>query len=567
LLVGSLTISILLATTGCGPSATDVLTEGTDGDVEATTPPDEPEATEAVVEEDEPVILRVGQMEDYDCWNPWSCSETWNMGFLVYEGFTDHGPAPGCDGTPRLADSWEVSADGKTWTIHLHEGITFSDGKPFDAHTAVDYINWFNSTELTYWFAEALYMESVEAVNDLTLRFTMTEAILSSPDYTFQWWYFLPPHIWGEMDDETLYSYNDFPPIATGPYVVTEHQPGNYLIFDAREDYYRGKPSIDRIVVQIYANMDAIINAFIAGEIDMTFEEMPPEAYEVLKTVPNAVVEERPPGGVHFLVFNMHPDGSKHSAVEDPVLREAIDYAIDKQQLLDVALLGHGTLCPTNWACGPNYADQLNPDLKVTPFDLDYAKQLLDEAGYADTDGDGIRETADGEPLEFRYYFESGAPVGLTMTDYLKLWFEEIGIKINPEAFDSATWNDFVLNERDFDIALAYQAIDIDAAAIDYELSCWTADAGTSAYNDPGYCNEKVDQLVYEYWLGSDKDKAYEALFAAQEIINNDRPQIFIAGQNQIQAYDGAKFTFPEMPCDIGTGFWSPWSLLQAEVK
>jgi peptide/nickel transport system substrate-binding protein len=533
------------------------------------TPPEEvtgPTEQEPPAEE-EKVVLRVGQVEDYDCWNPWSCSSTWDKGYIVYEGLADHGPVPGCDGVPSLADSWEVSKDGRTWTINLHEGITSSDGEPFDAHTAVDYINWFNSTDLKYWFAETLYMESVEAVDDLTFRYTTSEPILNSPNYSFQWWLFLPPHIWGALDQDTLYSYDNYPPIATGPYVVTEHVPGSYIIFDAREDYYRGKPPIDRIVVQLYANMDAVVNAFVAGEIDMTYEEMPPEAYELLKSAPNAVVEERPPGGVHFLAFNMHVDGNKHPAVEDPVVREAIDYAIDKQLLLDVALLGHGVLCPTNWACGPNYADQLNPDLKVTPFDLDHANQLLEEAAYIDTDGDGIRETPDGQPLEFRFYFESEVPPALTITDYLKGWFKEIGIAITPEAFDSATWNDFVLNERDFDIGLGYQGIDIDAAAIDYELSCWTADAGTSAYNDPGYCNEEMDDLVYEYWLNADKEAAYEALFAAEEIINNDRPQIFLVGQNQIQAYNGSKFTFPEMPCDISTGFWSHWSLLRAEVK
>jgi peptide/nickel transport system substrate-binding protein len=491
------------------------------------------------------------------------------MGHLIYEGFADHGPMPGCSGVPRLADLWEVSEDGKTWTIKFAEGITFSDGEPFNAHTAVEFIDWFTTTgDLMYWFAEALYVDSYEAVDDLTLRYTMTEPILSSPDYTFQWWYFLPPHIWGEMGEDELYTYNDYPPIGTGPYVVTEHEPGSYLIYDAREDYYRGKPPIDRIVVQFYANIDALLNAFLAGEIDMTFDEMPPETYEALIAAPNAVVQERPPGGVHFLVFNMHASGNKHPAVEDPILREAIDYAIDKQQLLDVALLGHGVLCPTNWACGPNYEDQLHPDLEVTPFDLAYANQLLDEAGYADTDGDGIRETADGQPLEFRYYFESEQPAPLAMNDYIKGWLAEIGISIIPEAFDWATWNDYVLNERDFDLALAYNLMDIDAAAIDYEFSCWTADAGTSAYNDPGYCNEELDELLFEYWLGSDKEAAYEALWKVQELIYNDRPLIFIAGQNMIQAYNSEKFTFPdEFPCDISVGLWSPYTLLQAEVK
>jgi peptide/nickel transport system substrate-binding protein len=548
----------VLSLAGCGPGPA------------PTAAPEEPAGAGPAGEgpaAEEPVVLRVGAIEDVDCWNPWSCSSVWITGYLLFEGFADHGPMPGCYGEPRLADSWEVSEDGKTWTIHLHDGITFSDGTPFTAETAVDYINWFNSTELKYWYAESLYMESVEALDERTLRYTTSEPILNSPDYRFQWWYFVPPHIWGELDDETLYTLDYSSPVATGPYVLVDHEPGVHLIFDARDDYYRGKPSIDRIVVQIYANTDALLNAFLAGEIDMTHVEMPPETYDVLASAPNVTVEEKPPGGVHFLTFNMHASGNKHPALEDPILREAIDYAIDKDQLVEAALLGHGVTCPTNWACGPNYQDQLDPSLEVTPFDLDKARQLLEDGGYLDTDGDGVRETPDGEPLRFRFYFESETPAHVTMTEYLTDWFKSIGIQIDPTAYDWATWNAQVLDERDYDLALGYETTDIDAAAIDYEFSCWTADAGTSAYNDPGYCNEELDNLLYEYWLASDQETAYEALWQAERIINHDRPLILLAGQNMIQAYNNEKFEFPTGSCDLSLGMWSPWGLMQAKVK
>ncbi len=194
---------------------------------------------------------------------------------------------------PRLADSWEVSEDGLTWTVKLHEGITFNDGTPVTAQTIVDYVEWYNSTDLVVQTAETLSMESIEAIDELTLRYTTSDPIVNSPDYDFIWWYMAPPHIWGELDNETLWDFESFPPVGTGPYVVAEWEPGSHVIFDAREDYYRGKPPIDRVVYQIYANNDALVSALLAGEIDLTLPFMPPESYEQLAAGENVTVEEK----------------------------------------------------------------------------------------------------------------------------------------------------------------------------------------------------------------------------------------------------------------------------------
>jgi ABC-type transport system substrate-binding protein len=138
------------------PAATEAAQEAT----EAPAPTETPEPEEA-----EPVILRVGILADVDCWNPYACASVWFQGHILLEGFTDHGPAStGCEAIPRLADSWEVSEDGRTWTIKLHEGITFSDGSPADAQAIVDFITWqWNSPEMQVWFAELVAMESIEA--------------------------------------------------------------------------------------------------------------------------------------------------------------------------------------------------------------------------------------------------------------------------------------------------------------------------------------------------------------------------------------------------------------------
>lgn len=131
----------------------------------------------------------------------------------------------------------------------------------------------------------------------------------------------------------------------------------------------------------------------------MTTPFIPPETYDALVSDPNITVEEKEPfdGVLYWLVFNLYEGGLKHSAVDDPAVREAIDYAINKQQIVDVGLLGHGSLLPTGWIGKTDV--ELNPEIEITPYDPAMAIQILDEAGYLDTDGDGVRETPEGDPV------------------------------------------------------------------------------------------------------------------------------------------------------------------------
>ena len=218
LLLLLLSLSMILAAAGCGPAPT-----------EEAAPTEEPveEVAEPEVEEpaeEEPVILRVGVLTDLDCWNPCACSSIWFQGRYVTEGFTGFGStASGCEGVPRLAESWELSEDGRTWTVKLHEGITFSDGTPFDAEAAKWNFDYYaNSPSLAEWYAEIWNLESVEVVDDLTFSYTTVDPIINSPDFDWIWWSMLAPSVWGDVTEDEVYEFENYPPVGTGPYVVTE---------------------------------------------------------------------------------------------------------------------------------------------------------------------------------------------------------------------------------------------------------------------------------------------------------------------------------------------------------
>jgi len=563
----SIVMLLVLFVGGCGSDEADEVTPPAE-DAQTAEETDVEPAEEAPAEEaDEPVILRVGGMQDVDCWNPFSCTAIYMWGDLLVEGLTIQGKASeGCDGEPAMAESWELSEDGYTWTIKLHEGITFPDGTPVTAHTVKEFYEWWASNEeIAVFLAEILYLDSIEVVNDLTFTFTTFEPIHNSPDNGFIFSWIFPPEIWKAIDPADLFIVENNPPIGTGPYTLTEYEPGSHMIFDAREDYYLGKPPIDRIVYTIYTNPDALNSALLGGEIDLTLPYLTPESYDVLASDANITIEEKFPGDSYNLAFNMSQAGTTHPAIKDPAVREAIDYAIDKEQIVDVVFLGHAVTCPTNYSCGPNFEEDLNPDLTMTPYDIDMANQILEEAGYVDTDGDGIRESADGQPLEFRLIYITDFPPALTMSELIADNLSEIGINVAIEAVDWGTWYDVVTNQRDFDMTIDFALGLIDPVVMDFWHSCWSAEPG--GYSTSGYCNEDFDFLVYDYWFGTDEDARQEANYAAQQMLHEERPFIIVAGPMQIQAYRNDRFEFPTDTCYDNLGMFTPPGLLNATVK
>ena len=532
---------------------------------------DEPAVDEPAVDEpaaDEPVILRVGGVKDIDCWNLFTCSQIWDFGDYVFEGFNSRGRNLACSGEPRLAESMEVSEDGLTWTVHLREGITFSDGTPYNAHSAVEYATWLKANvDLEFWTLVTGFMTSAEALDDLTVQYTTEVPLLSFPNLDAIWWYQLPMHIWGDLEPDDVWNFENFPPVGTGPYTVEDWKPGEYIIFDAREDYHLGKPPVDRIVYQIYSTWDGLIQAFLADEIDLTVNTIPGVYYDTLAADDNTGLLNLPPGQMHFLAFNSMEGGAKHQAIDDLAIRQAIDLAIDKQHVVDIAMLGHGTTCPTSWACGEAYKDEVNPDLTVTPYDPDEAKAILSDAGYTDSDGDGILESADGTPLEFRLFYQAEDALHTAISQLLSDWFSAIGIDLEVVAMEVGTLFDVILGERDYDIALIAFTPDIDPIAMDFYYSCWSADAAAAAWNMGGYCNPEFDDAIFEAQSAATIEEYEDAHNRAQAILARDLPTLMIAGQNQLQAYHTGTFEFDTEVCAQHFGVWAYPQILNVEVK
>jgi ABC-type transport system substrate-binding protein len=166
-----------------------------------------------------------------------------------------------------------------------------------------------------------------------------------------------------------------------------------------------------------------------------------------------------------------------------------------------------------------------------------------------------------------RLFFQTHVPTHVSMVDLLADWLRNVGIRIETEAQELGTFINVVLDERDFDIALDTQVRDIDPASMDFWFSCWSAESGSAALNFPGYCNEEMDELVYEFWNSTDMEARWEPMFEAQRLLNQDRPIIILAGHNSFQAYRTDRFEFPLDTCDVDFGMFSSQGLLNTKVK
>lgn len=549
--VMSICLLAALLITACGTAATPappsqeaIASPPAEGEA-PTAPSLGPVATQG---EQEPTLMRVGWIEEPDCmYSYYHCATIFDfMPDLIMEGFKAFGP--NCDSLPQLAEAIDYSDDGRTITIHLREGATWNDGEPLDATDVAAFFDFVSELDLAAWHITTANAESWRVVDEHTFEFTNSVPIspeaLESGSAVWDW--VVPPQVYGEMDEDAFWDYGTDQPVTAGPYVLTEWNRGSYMIFDARPDYWAGKPPVDRVVVQFFANTDALVNALLAGEIDVIPDDILPQYYEQLAQDPNLEIVEQPAGRYLGLFFNMSEAGTADPAIHDPNVREAIDYAINRQQIIDVSLFGKGIICPPGSACGPTYAKDLDPDLEATPYDPDTAVSLLEQAGYSDVDGDGIRETPDGEPLVLRLFYNQDFPPNQSASDLVADYLAAVGIEAQPTAMEHGTLVSAAIYEHDFDMIISQEIPEIDPATDDWPWGCWSAEGGGG--NISGYCNPVLDEVIFQI-LTTTGDERTQNIREEQRILATDRPELYLAGITSIGAYRQDKFEMPHDAC------------------
>ena len=349
---------------------------------------------------------------------------------------------------PALAESWDISDDGMEYTFHLRQGVKWHDGTEF---TAADVLFTFQAVQLEEnaidWRSN-LVQDGVplnfEVVDDYTFKVILSEpnatvlTALSIP--------IVPAHAFDSLNMlDAPYNTN---PISTGPFKFVEWNTGESIVLDANPDYWRGKPCLDRIVVRFIEGADNTANAILAGEID--FARVDGADVTPFQDNPDFVLQEAPRDLMRYVGFN-----TLSPVVSDPAVRRALAVGLDRQSIIEIAGGGYGTLADSLFNTPVFvYEAGRNPQYAYDPAQ---AQQMLTDAGWTDSDGDGILDK-DGIPMHVRIAYSGTWSLMQAVAPVVYDNWRALGVDVELAALDdSAVYEeiyDNVTSEKPYDAML-----------------------------------------------------------------------------------------------------------------
>lgn len=455
--------------------------------------------------------------------------------------------------TGDLAESWDVSEDGLVITFHLRKGVRWTDGVEFTAEDVLfGYRTIIDEKTPTAYSEDFKQVKKAEALDRYTFRVTYDKPFapaLSS-------WGNLPvlPRHLLEGKDITK-SELGRKPIGMGPFKFVNWIPGQEVALEANPDYFEGRPYIDRYVYRIIPDPATMFLELQAGGVD--WMGLTPIQYTRQTSTPyfekNFNKFRYPVFAYTYLGFNLciRRDTSgkcteRHPWFGDKRVRQAIAYAIDKDEIVGGVLFGLGR--PATGPYVPN-TWPYNPDVKRYEYNPERAKTILQEAGWRDTDGDGLLDK-DGRPFEFTILTNMGNSLRMKTATIIQWRLGMIGIKVNIRALEWSTFINEFIDKRRFEAVVLGWSIGLDPDQYDIWHSSKTKE---KEFNFVSYANPEVDDLLEQGRRTFDINERKNAYFRIQEILADELPYIFLYVPDALPIVH-ARFHGIE-PAPIGIGY------------
>ena len=530
---------------------------------EAPEPAPETTTTTAPPPAAEPVTVRAAVTGDEGTLTPYtyiSGFPGWNIMMLQYDSLMqlDSAGVP----QPWLASSVTVSDDLTEWSVTLVEGVTFHDGEPLtsdDVSFSVDY--YVTNPEASRFARDFSSVADVVVHDDYNVTFVLTGpsagfdvgALADAP--------IIPRHIWESVELPSEYQFEGGTNIGSGPYKLVEYVEGQSYRFEANPDFFRGAPAVDELVVIVFADDAGAQAAIRTGEVDVIFERIPPEQIDLLDAQDPLDIALGP----EFSTQMINYDASKRP-FDDVAVRQAINLAMDRQDIVDTVYLGAATVGSPGWI-HPGHSSY-NPAI-VPVYDVAAANALLDGAGYADTDGDGVREF-DGQPMSFEIITNSPDSLRLRIAELTMEMLAVIGIEtevvpVDTGVWEQAVWPGFdVNNGRNYEIAMWGWSAPVQADTLRLPwLVHSSLDSGF--LNLTGYANAEMDTLSEALSVEPDAAERNAILGRMQEIIAEDLPFVLLLYPDGAYVYDSSVYSDWEFIA--GQGIVSKLSLLPPSAR
>jgi len=461
---------------------------------------------------------------------------------------------------PWLAEKWDVSADGLTYTFHLRPGVTWSDGVPFTSEDVLFSVQAIFDAKSESFIADTLKVEgkpiAASARDAATVVITFPEPSGPGLRLLDSLW-IVPKHkLEGALKAGTFARAwgTDTPPsdiVGMGPFVLREYVPNQRLIFDRNPRYWRkaadgtSLPYLDRIVYEIIPDQDAELLRLQSGDLDLTQSELRPDDYvparraEDKGTLKVAEVGLSPQADSFW--FNLKPeawkDDPRFAFVRRPEFRQAISYAVDREKFAENVFLGAAV--PIWGPITPGNTLWFWPDVPRYFHDVNKAKALLKGLGLEDRNGDGVVEDAQGQEARFTVITQRGIGWFERGLAELRTQLAQVGIALEAAPLENATMNQRMVKSDYEAMYTRFGSTDVDPAS---QLDMWLSNGDAHFWHfgdtSPEPWEARIDALMKEQMATLDQGRRKAIFNDVQRIFAENLPVIYFATPRMYYAYN-----------------------------
>ena len=402
----------------------------------------------------------------------------------------------------ELAESWVINEDATQYTIKLREGVLWHDGEIFTSEDVKFTIELAaHPDSASYIGAKFSGVTSIETPDDLTVVINLEESDAALLD-AFTFLVMLPKHELEDIAPADLVTSSWWfdNPIGTGPFQWKAYEPGQYIELEAFEDYWRGRPALDGVINRFFPEPGSAVLALRSGDIMFTYLTTD-EALD-LEDEPNIEIIAGPSLVVNHIGFDLTDE-----RFQDPRVRQAFMYAIDREVIVDQLFQGQATVVPCAYLLPQYLPDEVNQ----YENDVDKARALLEEAGF-DT----------SQPVEILTYYSDQQSLDVLVT--IQQFLAEVGVTVDIRTVDAPTYNQIVPDPEQWDVyyAGAANGPDPDVLSTHFE----SVEQNPNVLNRSNIKDAELDRLFAEGRAETDPE-ARAAIY--QEICSVMNEQVYWA--------------------------------------
>ncbi|MFH0948108.1 MAG: peptide-binding protein [Elusimicrobiota bacterium] len=442
-----------------------------------------------------------------------------------------------------LAESWTVSADGKTIIFNLRENVKWHDGKPFTAEDVeFTYQKLIDPKVKTPYSSDFELVKKFEIINPYKIKITYKEPF--SPGLISWGMGIIPKHIFSAINGNN--DFNTHPanrkPIGTGPFRFVEWKTDEKIVLEANSDYFEEPPKIKKYIYRIIPDQSVQFLELRNETIDSM--GLTPDQYNAYKNFFKNYNKFRYPSfGYAYLGYNLI-----NPLFKEKEIRQAIAHSINKKEIIDGILLGLGVPVtgpypPTSWA--------YNPEVSDYDYNPEKTKKIFQKFGWIDSDKDGILDK-NGKKFEFTIITNQGNKSRAVAAELIQAHLKKVGIKVNIRILEWSTFIHQYIDKRNFDAVILGWSLSRDPD----QFSLWhSSQKKEGQYNFVSYQNKEVDKLLEEGRRIFDEKKRQKIYRKIHKILAEDQPYTFLYVADALPVIH-KRFVGPEVaPLGLGWNF------------